>query len=116
MTAPGRDHLRRLGAALIVANLLLPLGLIAYAALAGRDYAPLFWGERTAIAWFSSVQLLLIAGVAWANHETASLIRRVDPEDEPQRRWIWAVFAVGFVYLSIDERFGFHEFMRGSSS
>ena len=108
----GRRQLRFFGAALIAVNLLLPMGLITAANLAGKDYAEYFWGERNVITWFSSVQLLLIALVAYADHEAAALLERLGVGDLSKRRWIWLVFALGFVFLSIDERFEFHEYLR----
>jgi hypothetical protein len=107
-----RRQLRLFGAALVAANLLLPAGLILYAQAVGRDYAGLFWGEYNAVTWFASVQLLLVALVAYANHEAAGVLQRLGLGDPSRRRWVWLVFAAGFVFLSLDERFEFHEYLR----
>ncbi len=108
----GRRQLRVFAGALVAVNLLLPLGLIVYASWVGEDYAEFFWGEHNAVTWFSSVQLLLIALVAYANHQALGVVRDCDAGDSSGRRWVWLVFALGFVFLSIDERFEFHEYLR----
>lgn len=108
----GRQQLRLFAAALMAANLLLPVGLILYAHATDRDYATLFWGERNAVTWFSSLQLLFIALVAYANHETIGLLRRLELDDTSARRWLWLLFTAGFVFLALDERFEFHEYLR----
>ena len=91
-------------------NLLLPAGACAYAWIIEKPYWKMFRGEETAVAWFSSVQLLLIALVAYANHLTAARIRKLG--GSAGRPWIWPVFAAGFVVLALDERFDIHEALR----
>jgi hypothetical protein len=109
----GRRQLRIFGALLVAANLLLPLGQIVYAEASGKNYSDFFWGEWNAITWFSSVQLLLVAALAYANHQVIGTIRNLGVDsDGGTRRWIWFLFAAGFVFLSLDERFGFHEYLR----
>ena len=95
----GRRQVRLFAAALVAANVLLPFGLIVSSNLVGKSYATFFWGERNAITWFSSVQLLLVALIAYANHETASLLDRLGVGDISKRRWLWLVFALGFVVV-----------------
>lgn len=100
----------RLALAMCALNLALPLGLLLYAALSGEHYWNLFWGERNAITWFSSVQLLVVAAAAHANHEVARLLQRLG--HALRSPWVWRVFALGFVFLALDEFFGLHEALR----
>jgi hypothetical protein len=101
---------RNLALILCALNLGLPAGLLLYAALSGEDYWNMFWGERNAITWFSSVQLLLVAGAAQANHAVARLLQRAG--HVLRAVWVWRVFAMGFVFLAIDEYFELHEALR----
>ena len=112
LSVTGRIQIRRFAVLLLAANVLLPVGQIVYAEVVGEDYAEYFWGEWNAITWFSSVQLLLIALVAFANHQVIGLPGGAGREGPRTRRWVWLVFAAGFVFLSLDERFGFHEYLR----
>ncbi|MEL7450555.1 MAG: hypothetical protein AAFN78_15185, partial [Pseudomonadota bacterium] len=66
--------------------------------------------ERNVITWFSSVQLVLVGVVAYGNFELTGVLRRVGAV--AGRRWIWLLFGCAFVFLAIDERFEFHEFVR----
>lgn len=107
-----RRQLFLFGAVMCAANALLPILLVIYAKLIGRKYWHMFWGEGNAITWFSSIQLLTVALVAWANFQVLGLLNQKDRAAESPRRWIWAVFALGFVFLSLDERFELHETIR----
>jgi hypothetical protein len=95
-----------------VADLAVPLGLVAFAAAIGEDYWWMFWGEGNVITWFSSVQILAVAGMAWANHELVRALARHTPGVRAGNRWIWGVFAAGFAFLAIDEAFEIHEMIR----
>ncbi len=107
-----RRQLVRFGVVMCAANVLLPVFLVLYSNFIGKRYWYMFWGEGNAITWFSSVQLLAVALVAWANFHVAGLLRDRDGPVESPHRWIWAVFAAGFVFLSLDERFELHETIR----
>ncbi len=99
-------QIRGIAIACAAVNVLLPLGLYVYGELFTEGYWTMFWGENNAITWWSSVQLLVVAAAAWANFAVASAA-------SPARRpWIWAVFAAGFVFLALDERFEIHERVR----
>jgi hypothetical protein len=104
-----RRQLVRLGLAMAVVNLLLPLGLWVVADATGAEYWEMFAGEENAVTWFSSVQLLLLAAVAWGNRRVAELLAASPGRP---RTAIWTFFALGFVFLSIDERFELHERLR----
>jgi hypothetical protein len=112
LIASARRQLRRVALLLGTVDLLLPLGLLAYAAASGQRYWDLFWGEGNAITWFSSVQLLVVAGAAYANHQTARLTAGVDDDARSTRAWVWGVFALGFLFLALDEEFELHETLR----
>jgi len=88
------------------------MGVLLYAKITGKDYWTLFWGEHNAITWFSTVQLLLIGLVAYVNHEASALMRRLEIAGSARHQWIWLVFALGFVFLALDERFEIHEALR----
>ncbi|MEE3332350.1 MAG: hypothetical protein VX246_15895 [Myxococcota bacterium] len=107
VTDMARRQLRLLAGLLIAVNVCLPIGQIIYAEAIGENYAEFFWGEWNAIAWFSSVQLLIVGLIAYANHQAIGRLN-----SPGTRRWIWLMFAAGFVFLSLDERFGFHEYLR----
>lgn len=112
LTDTGRRQLRLFAALLLAVNLVLPIGQTIYAQAIGESYAPFFWGEWNAITWFSSIQLLLVASISYANHQAIGLLDDVGLGTRGTRRWVWLAFAAGFVFLSIDERFQFHEYLR----
>lgn len=76
-----------------------------------RRIVRMFDAERTPIAWFSSMQLLFVAFTAFATHFVTKLNDHRRGETSP-RRWIWPLLSVGFVVLSLDEYFMFHEQLR----
>lgn len=93
------------------AMMLAQIGLDRHDMIAGNDQVPMtakflvkfdLGGELTVAAWLSSVLMLACAGVLW---HIAQLRRRVD---DPYTRH-WAVLALIFVGLSIDEMVAFHE-------
>ncbi len=101
----------RLAVLMGIVNLLFPPGVFLYADLIGKDWWYLFWSERGALTWFSSIQLLLIGIVAYANHRTLALLKRLHVVEDPGN-WIWLVFTVGFIFLGLDEGFHLHEDFR----
>ena len=86
-------------------NLLVPGGILLYAEWSGQHFSKLFWGEDNLVTWFSSVQLLLIAGVAY-------LVFEVSVSAKVGSKWCWALLSLGFVFLALDERFEIHENLR----
>lgn len=92
-------------------NLAVPFGVVIYARLTDQYYWHLFWGEGNFITWFSSVQLLCVAAVAAGNHMVGRLARRLDGF-RLRHDGIWLIFALGFVFLALDERFEIHETVR----
>ena len=58
-------------------------------------------GEGTAGAYFSSIQLLIAAGLL-------TVLARAHRDDRREARY-WAVLAVGFFLMSADEAIGLHE-------
>lgn len=109
-TAATRD-IRRFAVLMCILNLLIPLGLLAYAFITGRRFWLVFWGEDNLITWFSSLQLVLVALTAYLNLRVAALWRQLSGE-ESRKYWIWLVFALGFLFLALDERFEIHEALR----
>ncbi len=107
-----RRLLLRLALALGLVNVLLPIGLVLYAEAVGEVYWWMFWGEGNAITWFSSVQLLIVGVVAYLNYELLGLLGRLGRDGARGNAWIWLVFAAGFIFLALDERFEFHETLR----
>ncbi len=108
----GRSALRRFGWGMIALNILVPAGIFVQAAVEEVGYWHLFWGENNLITWFSALQLLLVAGVAWLNAETAAEARRLHGPEAAAHPWIWWLFAAGFVFLALDEQFRIHEQIR----
>ncbi len=107
-----RQQLNRFAILMGVLNLCLPLGLLVYAKATSEPYWRLFRGDYNLTEWFSSVQLLLVAAVAYLNHRTVVLWRRFGMRELPRHPWIWGVFALGFVVFALDERFNIHEALR----
>ena len=112
ITASAIGQARRVVIAMAVINVLLPTSLFVHAGLTGEDYWDFFDGERNAITWFSTLQLLVVGLVAYANYALIGLLKRAGAGAPTDRRWIWLVFALGFVFLGIDERFEVHEALR----
>ncbi len=120
-------EIHRIGLILIILNLLVPLLLICYGAVLfprteeyrrsrsrfvkAHPVATVFRGEENAITWFSSVQLILTSVVAYGNYRLARHARSVDP-NERTRPWIWLIFALGCLFLALDEQFSYHEYLR----
>ncbi len=104
--------IRSFAIAIVLINLLLPLGIMVQAAVTDDPYWKLFEGEQNAITWFSSVQLLLVGLAAYFNHQVAGLSQSLNPAETGKSYWIWLVFALGFVFLSLDERFEIHQNLR----
>jgi len=107
-----RQQILRFASVMAVVNLLLPVGLFVYTEITGQRYWQPYRGEDNLATWFSTVQLLLIGGVAYVNYRTVGLTQRLDLGGTPRRPWIWLVFALGFVFLALDERFDVHEALR----
>ena len=100
----GRDDLKLL----LVGLLVIGLGLVVLHVLAelsgiGKlEKAFDLSRERSLPSWFSSMQLFLVAAVAFR----ICWLRRELPD---QLRWPMALFGLAFTYLSIDEYIGLHE-------
>jgi hypothetical protein len=65
--------------------------------------------ERQAITFISSNQLGATAMVSWVVYLLGRALRR-DPSDVRDASF-WAISSVGFLYLTLDETFQFHEGM-----
>ena len=102
-----RRLLMRVGIATLLTGVLLPPLTALIAVLESRPYWAAYRGAFGATEWFSSLQLLVIAAVAWAMYGA-----RGASESKDGPRWIWAVLAVGFAVLALDERFDLHEAIR----
>lgn len=107
-----RRQLLRIAVILFALNILVPLVTYVYAKASGQYYWKLFWGEDNLVTWFSTIQLLLVGAAAYANYVAAGLVRERGGWRGRGQRWIWLIFALGFVFLSIDERFRVHENLR----
>ena len=108
-------HKGRVMLGLILVNYGFVLTVVVWNRYVGGDswarIVRMFDSERTPIAWFSSVQLLAVALAAYATHivtdihDAARSVRSAHP-------WVWPTLALGFVGLSLDEFFLFHERLR----
>lgn len=112
--ASARHQVVRLAAAALAVNALLPLGVYAYARITEQVFWRFFSVEDGPTEWFSSVQCMLIAGVAWTNYAIHGVLRRSGRSPLGESGWVWIAFAIGFVVLGVDERFDLHEAMRDS--
>lgn len=70
-----------------------------------------FVGDDSPIDWFSSVQCVLIGGIALTAWALSGVGRKAGTEPV-SRRWPWLAFALGFVAMAVDERFRGHELIR----
>jgi len=107
-----RRWIFRFAAVMVAANVLLPAGMVAYAALTGASYWDPFYEDGNPVTWLSVTQLLVIAVVAFLHRQVAELERGSSPEAGAGGRWIWVVFGLGFAFLAIDEAFEVHEALR----
>ena len=107
-----RAQLRRFAILAVALNVLIPAGMLIDSALSGDDYWKAFHGEDNLLTWFSSVQLVTIGLVAWAVFLTTERAAESAGRTPTVRRWIWVIFALGFVFLALDERFELHEMLR----
>lgn len=108
----GGKSLVHFGWLMVALNILVPAGIFLYANAIHRDYWHLFWGEDNLITWFSSMQLLMVGGIAWFNAEASSLARRLHGASAARHPWIWWLFMLGFFFLALDEQFRIHEQIR----
>jgi hypothetical protein len=97
-----------------VALTLYTINLIAIVVAAADGVAKgepaLRFQERQAITYLSSNQLAATALLGWILFLLRDRLRRGDAARDPAR-WFWAVSAVGFFYLMLDESFQLHEGM-----
>lgn len=109
-------HARRqiVGFALLMCafNLLLPLGQYAWSHMIGQAFWRQYQGNYGPSEWFSSVQLLLIAIVAWGNYRLGGLEFRRCKANAGRSYRFWVVFALGFLLFAVDERVGIHSALR----
>jgi hypothetical protein len=97
-----------------VALIFYTINLIAIVVAAADGVArrepALRFQERQTITYLSSNQLAATALLAWSVFLLRDRLRRRDAARD-QAHWFWAVSAVGFFYLMLDETFQFHEGM-----
>ena len=110
----GGRAIRQFAIVMVAANVLVPLVLFIHADYNGEAYWRMYRGERHAVDWFSSLQMVILAVVAYANYQLADAARRLCAERAARHRGMWAVFALGFLVLALDERFNIHEALRDS--
>lgn len=93
-------------------NLLIPMYLFIYARTVDEDYWRMFRGNHTVVEWFSCIQLLTIALVAFVNYEMVRISRQLKIPEKGSAEWIWLWLSLGFFIFGLDERFDLHEAMR----
>lgn len=99
--AATRRQVRFAGMFLIALGVAVPPVVVLLAPALGEEPFRLFDNTYNPLAWLSSVLLVLLSLVAYLNHLTA-----------PGSRSPWPVFAAGFLFLALDERFEIHEALR----
>ena len=115
ITTPWAERQLRTVALVIVAvNLVVPGAMLGYALVTDTAFWRLFRGEEHLVDWFSSLQLLLLSLVAFANFQLDGIARRLGAVDVARHRGVWLVFAMGFVLLALDEQFNLHEAVRNN--
>ncbi len=105
----GRRLLRRLVAAVGTFDLCYPVAVFVYAHESGRPYWRFFAAEGNFTAWWSSLQLLLLALVSWMIYRFRMLTAG---KARTGGTWLWLVATAAFLLFALDERFGFHEWLR----
>ncbi len=108
-----REYVRRSLLRLVVAvglfDLCYPVVVFAYAQGSGQPYWRFFTAEGNFTAWWSSLQLLLLALVTWVIYRFRALAAGMVKTGVA---WLWLVATAAFLLFAIDERFGFHEWLR----
>ncbi len=112
VTVLAQRHIVSFAMVMVAVNVLLPGALLVQALSSGEPYWKMFRGEHNAVAWFSSVQLLLIGGVAYLNYLTCNASTESEASGASRYRWAWALVALGFLLFALDERFNIHEALR----
>ena len=115
----GVDHVVNAGETLlqgviraaVALNVVIPFGTWLHSIVSGDNVLQAFEAERSIMTWYSSLQMLLIGAVAYATCQGTIVLGHIEGRSTP-RAWVWFLFAGGFVFLSLDERFMFHEFIR----
>ncbi len=102
----------RLGVLLVVVCLLVPPASLIYAALTDQPWWRLFRAEGNLTDWWSSMQLVILGLLAWANGWLRTLMERVGLLAPWSLGAVWRVTALGFLLLALDERFNYHEWLR----
>ena len=110
-------EIRRFGLVVVVLGVGLPLLLLAWSLTGDRSPEDVFGGEGNFISWLSSVQMIVIAVVAYLNasaiwHARENARGASGRSRVPGSPWLWVTFAAGFVFLSADEQLMFHEWLR----
>ncbi len=112
LVATAKRQTVRLAVLMIALNILIPFGLFLYADISGKPYWRMFRGEYHAVDWFSSIQLLVIAWIAYTNFKITGMLQHRNYPGQFRHRWVWLLFAMGFFIFALDERFDIHEMLR----
>lgn len=104
--------LRRTGIFLLLVCLLVPVASIVYAQFTDQPYWRLFKSEGNLANWWSSMQLIVVAVLAWLNWRLRRLMEPAGILEPSRLGWAWLVVAAGFLLFAIDESFNFHEYLR----
>lgn len=103
---------RRFGLFLVVVCLLVPVASLIYARLTEQPWWRLFRAEGNLTNWWSSMQLVALALLAWANGWLRGVMEQAGLLATGPLRRAWTVVGLGFVFLSLDESFNYHEWLR----
>ncbi len=104
-----RGLLLRLVIAVGLFDLCYPVAVFAYAQGIGQPYWRFFTAEGNFTAWWSSLQLLLLALVSWTTYRFRVVAAA---GDRTGVAWLWLMATAAFLLFAVDERFGFHEWLR----
>ncbi len=92
----------------IIAVNLLMIGAMMIRAFLKQKTPMRYFGETGIISWFSCVQLLILAGLAWKIYRIRKL---AEPETTAKHspQMLWKIITIGFFFLAVDEIVQIHE-------
>ncbi|MEA5521696.1 hypothetical protein [Limnoraphis robusta] len=98
-----RSHLWK-----IIAFDLLFIGAMMIRAILNQKTPMRYFGETGIISWFSCLQLLILAGLAWKIYRIRKL-SQVETKGKHAPQTLWKLIAMGFFFLAVDEIVQIHE-------
>lgn len=99
-----RSHLWK-----IIAFDVLFIGAMMIRAILNQKTPMRYFGETGIISWFSCLQLLILAGLAWKIYRIRKLAHIEETKGKHAPQTLWKLIAMGFLFLAVDEIVQIHE-------